>query len=107
MSPNSAPRLSGATLAQVRPGTALPGYDRRKLEPGIVHLGLGAFARAHLAAYTDDVLAFAPGATTIAWGITGVSLKRPDQRDRLAPQDGLYTTLQRDSDGIGHASSAA
>ena len=65
------------------------------LQTGIVHLGLGAFVRAHLAAYTDDVLALEPG----PWGIAGVSLQRPDQRDRLAPQDGLYTTLQRDGDG--------
>jgi fructuronate reductase len=49
-----------------------------------------------MAAYTDDVLAIEPG----AWGITGVSLQRPDQRDRLAPQDGLYTTLQRDGSFI-------
>src|SRR4051812_36395556 len=86
-------RLSAATLAQVRPGTLLPGYDRSRLETGIVHLGLGAFVRAHVATYTDDVLAAEPG----PWGIAGVSLQRPDQRDRLAPQDGLYTTLQRDS----------
>ena len=93
--PASLPRLSEATLLQVQPGVALPGYDRRGLEVGIVHLGLGAFARGHLACYTDDVLAIEPG----AWGIAGVSLKRPDQRDRLAPQDGLYTTLQRDGGG--------
>lgn len=93
---NSAPRLSAATLQQVRPGVLLPGYDRERLRSGIVHLGLGAFARAHLAAYTDEVLARQSG----DWGIIGVSLKRPDQRDRLAPQDGLYTTLQRDGSGV-------
>jgi fructuronate reductase len=93
--PTLLPRLSTATLGQVRAGVSLPGYDRAGLETGIVHLGLGAFVRGHLACYTDDVLAEAPG----AWGIGGVSLKRPDQRDRLAPQDGLYTTLQRDGSG--------
>ena len=85
-------RLSDATLGQVRPGTKLPAYDRGALGVGIVHLGLGAFVRAHLAEYTEDVLATDPG----PWGIAGVSLQRPDQRDRLAPQDGLYTTLRRD-----------
>ena len=88
------PRLSAATLVQARPGVALPGYDRHRLAAGIVHLGLGAFVRGHLACYTDDALAIEPG----AWGIAGVSLKRPDQRDRLTPQNGLYATLQRDGD---------
>ena len=90
------PRLSPRTLGQTRAGTILPGYDRGALGVGIVHLGLGAFVRAHMATYTDDLLAIEPH----PWAIAGVSLKRPDQRDRLAPQDGLYTTLQRDSTGI-------
>lgn len=82
-------RLSNATLSRV--AVAKPGYDRTTLRPRIVHLGLGAFFRAHGAGYTED----AGG----DWGIVGVSLQRPDQRDRLAPQDGLYTTLERDGDG--------
>ncbi len=90
------PRLSTATIGQVRAGVLLPSYCRASLAPGIVHLGLGAFVRAHLADYTEDALARVPG----AWGITGVSLQRPDQRDRLAPQNGLYTALQRDGDGV-------
>ena len=63
---------------------------------GIVHLGLGAFARAHLALYTEDTLA-AGGSTD--WGILGVSLQRPDQRDHLAPQDYLYTAVERGPEG--------
>jgi fructuronate reductase len=66
------------------------------LRTGIVHLGLGAFARAHQALYTEDLLAIEPG----DWGMTGVSLQRPDQRDRLMPQNGLYTALQRDRTGV-------
>jgi fructuronate reductase len=96
INPTALPRLSPDTLGQARPGTALPQYDRGALGIGIVHLGLGAFVRAHMATYTDDLLAIEPG----AWGITGVSLQRPDQRDRLAPQGGLYTTLQRDGAGV-------
>ena len=88
------PRLSDATLPAARPGVERPGYDRTTLPVGIVDLGLGAFVRAHLALYTEDLLASAPG----PWGLAGVSLQRPDQRDRLAPQDGLYTTLLRDGD---------
>lgn len=82
-------RLSNATLS--RAAVAKPGYDRLMLRPRIVHLGLGAFFRAHGAVYTED----AGG----DWGIVGVSLQRPDQRDRLTPQDGLYTTLERDGAG--------
>jgi fructuronate reductase len=92
----SAPRLSAKTLPDAASGTELPGYDRSKLRLGIVHLGLGAFVRAHLATYLDDALAIEPG----AWGVAGVSLKRPDQRDRLAPQDGLYTALEREGAGV-------
>jgi len=94
--PASLPRLSAATFDQARPGTTLPGYERQALEAGIIHLGLGAFVRAHVATYTEDVLAVEPG----PWGIAGVSLKRPDQSDRLKPQDGLYTTLQREGGGV-------
>ncbi|MBG1232329.1 mannitol dehydrogenase family protein [Aestuariivirga litoralis] len=43
-----------------------------------------------MAAYIDDVLAFDP-----AWGITGASLRRPDTRDALAPQDFLYSHVVR------------
>src|SRR5690349_7451585 len=96
MTDQAIPRLTTSTLRQAAPGTVLPSYDRNTLETGIVQLGLGAFVRAHLATYTEDLLALEAG----PWGIAGVSLKRPDQRNLLAPQDGLYTTLQRNSDEV-------
>lgn len=77
-------RLSRATLASLPASVRRPRYDRGELRPGIVHLGLGAFARAHLCEFTDDALEREFG----AWGITGASLQRPDQRDRLAPRTG-------------------
>lgn len=88
-------RLSAATLPGLPAAVQRPGYDRAALEPGIVHLGLGAFHRAHQAVYTDAVLnrAFGP------WGIVGVSLRSPDTRDALAPQDGLYSVAIRDAEG--------
>jgi fructuronate reductase len=64
-----------------------PGYDRSKLSTGIVHLGLGAFHRAHQAVYTDAVLSSGDN----RWGIVAASLRSPATRDALAPQDGLYT----------------
>ena len=70
------PRLSVATLGSARIGTAKFSYDRRRLRPRIVHLGLGAFFRAHGALFTEDVLVDGGG----DWGIIGASLKRPEQR---------------------------
>jgi fructuronate reductase len=90
-------RLSGAALGRLPPGVARPAYDRAALRPGMVHLGLGAFFRAHGVLYTEAVLN--AGEDGSGWGILGVSLQRPDQRDRLAPQDGLYTTLERGPGG--------
>lgn len=83
-------RLSASNLAGLPASVRRPAYDRSALKPGIVHLGLGAFARGHLAEYTEDALEHRFG----AWGIVGASLQRPDQRDRLKPQDGLYTLLK-------------
>ncbi|MGP2490352.1 mannitol dehydrogenase family protein [Mesorhizobium sp. PUT5] len=92
----SAPRrLSNAVLGGLPAAVARPAYDRGLVRPGIVHLGVGAFHRAHQAVYTDDVL----GAGDLGWGIVGASLRSPDTRDALAPQDGLYTLASRDGAG--------
>ena len=80
-------RLTPATLRELPGDIARPVYDRARLPVGIVHLGLGAFHRAHQAVYTDDALAEASG----PFGICGVSLRSAGVRDRLAPQEGLYT----------------
>jgi fructuronate reductase len=60
-----------------------------------VHLGIGAFHRAHQAVYVDDRLA----AGEIDWGICGVSLRSPATADALTPQDGLYTLAIRSGAG--------
>jgi fructuronate reductase len=80
---------SGARLSAATAATRLR-YDRAAVTPGIVHLGIGAFHRAHMAAYVDDLLAGDP-----SWGIVGASLQRPDTREALAPQDFLYTLAVR------------
>lgn len=86
-------RLSNATLADLPAGIRRPAYDRATLETGIIHLGIGAFHRAHQAVYTDSLLADDP-----SWGILGVSLRSSDTRDALAPQDGLFTVSAVDGD---------
>ncbi|MDX8478343.1 mannitol dehydrogenase family protein [Mesorhizobium sp. VK24D] len=88
-------RLSDKTLRSLPGEVSVPLYDRASVKPGIVHLGVGAFHRAHQAAYVDACLADGE----VDWGIIGVSLRSPDTRDALAPQDGLYTLAVRDSAG--------
>ncbi len=62
---------------------------------GIVHLGIGAFHRAHQAVYTDDAM----NAAARDWGITAVSLRAPQVRDQLQPQGCLYTVTQSGNSG--------
>jgi fructuronate reductase len=93
-------RLSPAHLAQLPTGIARPAYDRTALREGIVHLGIGAFMRAHLAVATERAMA---DSSDLNWGIVGISLRQPDTRDALSPQDGLYTVAVRDADASGHA----
>ena len=90
-------RLSNASLKELPGNSAvlLPSYDRRALAPGIVHLGLGAFHRAHQAIYIEAILA----AGDLRWGVVGVSLRQSDTRDALLPQDHLYTLAVRDATG--------
>ncbi len=85
--------LNLATLLSLPPQVARPAYDLGGIGVGIIHLGLGAFHRAHQAVYTDQVLAADP-----RWGICGVSLKTPRTIGALAAQDGLYTLLTREGD---------
>jgi len=85
-------RLCPATLGDVKPDVLLPGYDRGALRAGIVHLGLGAFHRAHQAVYTD--IAMAGGDTD--WGIVGATMRSADVAARLRPQGGLYSVLSED-----------
>ncbi len=94
----AAVRLHPARLQALAPDVARPAYDRGALRAGIVHLGLGAFARGHLAAVNEAAI-HASGDPR--WGIRGVSLRQADTRDALAPQDGLYTLALRSADAEG------
>jgi fructuronate reductase len=89
-------RLRPSRVPSVSPEVRRPVFDRRALRTGIVHLGLGAFARAHLAAVTDDAL---DAGASLAWGIHGISLRHADVRDALLPQQGLYSLGLRDAAG--------
>jgi len=86
-------RLCDATLGAGAVGVPRPDYDRAATRAGIVHFGPGAFHRAHQAWYVERMLATRPDLA-----ICAVSLRTPDVRDALTPQDGLYTLIERETD---------
>jgi fructuronate reductase len=94
----TAARLSLASLARLPPTVERPAYDVTQVEYGILHLGIGAFHRAHQAYYTDTALA--DGAR--GWGIVGASLRAASVRDRLIAQDCLYTLVEKSGAGVRH-----
>lgn len=77
------PRLSEATLPLLPERVRRPGP---RPAPRVVHLGLGAFHRAHQAVVFDD----------LGWGVTGASLRSPAVREAMAPQDCLYSLVTGD-----------
>jgi len=81
--------LTQENLAQVAKSStiATPQYDRENTEIGIVHLGPGAFHRAHQAVYTENAINLSGG----NWGICGVSLRSVTAQEILQQQDYLYT----------------
>ena len=79
------------TLDNVKGSARLPAYDPENHGVGIVHLGVGAFHRAHQAVMTDDALAISGG----DWRIAGVSLRSTESANCLNEQNGLYTLLER------------
>ncbi|MCQ8781531.1 mannitol dehydrogenase family protein [Mangrovibrevibacter kandeliae] len=88
-------RLGRAGLDDLPASVARPGYDPAAHAAGIVHLGCGAFHRAHQAVYTDAALARSGG----DWRITAVSLRSTEIADALNPQDGLYTLVEAGPEG--------
>jgi fructuronate reductase len=88
-------RLSSIAATHLASAAALPAYNRAAQKPGIVHFGIGAFHRAHMAVYTDDAMNAGEG----DWGIIGVSLRSASVAEQLNPQDGLYTVTERSAAG--------
>lgn len=89
-------RLTQSTLPSLPETVARPGYDPAAHGVGIVHIGVGAFHRAHQAVYTDSTLGHEGG----DWRIEGISLRSTDIADALNPQDGLYTLIVRREEGV-------
>ena len=76
----------------------LPRYDRKALTPGIVHIGLGNFHRAHMAVYLDDLFNLGEGHD---WAIIGAGVRAPDaaMREAMKAQDCLSTIIELDPSG--------
>ena len=79
-------RLGTASLSRLPEGVERPLYDRTGLAPGVIHIGSGAFHRAHQAPIFDDIAA----AGDLAWGVIDISLHSGAGARRLATQDGLF-----------------
>lgn len=91
MKHNSLQRLNSSTLKQLPDSVAVPQYDRDNTGVGIVHLGVGAFHRAHQAWYTEQVLNDSGG----DWAIIGASLRSAAVSEQMRPQDCLYTVVAK------------
>src|SRR3954468_6408420 len=90
--------LTPENLSSFAPAVATPTYDRRSLQVGIVHVGVGGFHRAHQAMYLDRLL---NDGKALDWGICGVGVLPSDRRmaDAMSAQDGLYTLVVKHPDG--------
>jgi fructuronate reductase len=87
-------RLCEKNLSLLPVSVQRPSYDRSRVVGSIVHLGMGAFHRAHQAMFTEAVLASGDP----AWGIIGASLISADKKDALEPQDYLYALAEMGAD---------
>lgn len=91
-------RLCNHALSTLPASVRRPSYDRSALTPGIVHIGVGGFHRAHQAVYLDDLFNLGVGHE---WGLVGVGLLEHDRvmADALIPQDCLYSVIEQDIRG--------
>jgi len=89
-------KLSRATLSQIPKSVNTPAYSSTTHQPGVVHLGLGAFHRAHQAMVFDQLLCDGD----MRWGIHGVGMTQPGLVNKLRAQDGLYAVRVAGANGI-------
>lgn len=88
-------QLSASTIGDLGPSVTRPTDAVMNAAVGIVHLGIGAFHRAHQAIYTEDAMNASGG----DWRICGVSMRSADVRDRMKAQDCLYSVTERSEVG--------
>jgi mannitol 2-dehydrogenase len=91
-------KLSNASLPDLPGSVKAPGYDRSRLSPGIVHIGLGNFHRAHQSWYLHRL--FEQG-LNLDWAIVGAGVRPYDakMREKFLAQDCLTTLIELDPSG--------
>lgn len=91
-------RLCDAGLEALPEGISRPSYDRRALKPGIVHIGVGNFHRAHQAWYLHRLMQMGKA---LDWAVIGAGVRQGDarMRDKLLQQDCLTTLIELDPSG--------
>ncbi len=91
--------LNQSALSHLPSGVAGPAYDRAALTPGIVHIGVGNFHRAHMAVYLDQLFGLGRDHD---WALCGAGVRPGDavMRDKLAAQDNLTTVVELDPHGL-------
>ncbi|MBT8437587.1 MAG: mannitol dehydrogenase family protein, partial [Gammaproteobacteria bacterium] len=91
-------KLQLNSLDSLGDNVVTPGYDRRSLSPGILHIGVGNFHRAHQAVYLDKLFSLGLGQD---WGLVGAGVTSYDARMRAAlqAQDWLTTVIELDPEG--------
>ncbi len=89
-------KLSIAALARLPAGVAAPKYQRSDLKPGILHIGVGNFHRAHQAVYLDDLFNIG---VDHDWALVGAGVREPDvdMRAKLEAQDWLTTVVEQEA----------
>lgn len=92
---NELPRLSKTVVPKIPESAQLPKFDINALRSGILHLGCGAFHRAHQAAITQEAVNLSPQ-EQVAWGIETVCMNRRTLYDTLHEQDKLFSLLLRE-----------
>ena len=88
--------LTASTLVGLDETSAVPTYDREQLVPSIVHICVGCFHRAHLAAYVHNLCQ----AGRHDWSLVGAGVLASDgaMAEALHAQDRLYSLITRDAD---------
>ncbi len=91
-------KLSNKTLQELPDDIKRPNYDRGGLTPGIIHIGLGNFHRAHQAWYLHRLM---QQGQSHDWAIIGAGVRPYDETQRLkmAEQDYLTTLIELDPKG--------
>lgn len=91
-------KLSNAALSELPERIKRPTYDRSTLTPGIIHIGLGNFHRAHQSWYLHRLMEMGLAKD---WGIIGAGVRAFDevQRQKMAAQDYLTTLIELDPSG--------